>query len=127
MKETKITQKMALTYVLENCELPTDINEKLTAMLAQVEKKSASGKGQTATQKANAEMGAVVLAEMEKNRLYTVTELMKEISAFANYRDDKGNGISNQKASAIVSGLVKSNDLERVTEKGRSYFKKVGE
>ena len=55
MEKTKVTQKMALGYVLENCEVPADIKEKLEKMLEQVEKKASSGsKSMTATQKANA-------------------------------------------------------------------------
>lgn len=123
----KITQKVALSYVIENCEVPTEIAEKLQAMLEQVEKKATRGGGESKTAKANAELQKVILAEMEKDRLYTVTELMKEISVLAEYKDEKGNPISNQKASALVSGLVKIDKVARVVEKGRSYFKVVGE
>lgn len=126
MTEKKTTQRDALTYVLEHCEIPEHIEEKLTAMLAQIEKKAASGsKSQTATQKVNAELATAMLASMESGKEYTVTELMKVVPAFAEYVDDKGNGISNQKASSIVSGQAKVGTVERISKKGRSYFVKV--
>lgn len=126
MTEKKVTQREALGFVLENCSLPEHIEEKLSAMLAQVEKKSASGsKSQTATQKLNAELGEAMLRAMESGKEYTVTDLMKTVPEFAEYKGTDGNGMSNQKASSIIAGQVKVNKVERVVKKGRSYFVKV--
>ena len=120
MTEKKITQKMALNYVLENCELPKDINDKLVAMLAQVEKKAAGGsKSMTATQKANAELAVAIVEDMEENRLYTITEMLKTLDCL------KSEDYTNQKISSIVSNLVKEGKVERISEKRKSYFKKV--
>lgn len=120
MEKTKVTQKMAINYVLENCELPTDINDKLVAMLNQIEKKSASGsKSMTATQKANAELGAKIVAEMEDNKLYTITDMLKTLDCLAD------GDYTNQKISAIVSKLVENGTVKRVVDKRKSYFQKV--
>lgn len=122
MEKTKVTQKMALGYVLENCEVPADIKEKLEKMLEQVEKKASSGsKSMSATQKANAELAEKIIGEMEENRLYTVTEMLKVLPCLAEEE------YTNQKISAIMSNLVKELKVERVIDKRKSYFKVVGE
>ena len=127
MTEKKMTQKEALTFVLETCELPEKVSEKLTSMLAQIEKKNASGKATTPTQKKNAEFAKAIIEEMtaSPNKLYTITDLIKSVEPLATFRDEEGNPISNQKVSAIVSQLVKNGSVERITEKRRSYFKIV--
>jgi hypothetical protein len=122
MEKTKVTQKMALGYVLENCEVPADIKEKLEKMLEQVEKKASSGsKSMSATQKANAELAEKIVGEMEKDRLYTITEMLKALPCLKNEE------YTNQKISAIMSNLVKEGKVERIADKRKSYFKVVGE
>lgn len=122
MEKTKVTQKMALGYVLENCEVPADIKEKLEKMLEQVEKKASGGsKSMSATQKANAELAEKIVGEMEENRLYTVTEMLKALPCLKNEE------YTNQKISAIMSNLVKELKVERIVDKRKSYFKVVGE
>lgn len=122
MEKTKVTQKMALGYVLENCDLPTEIEEKLEKMLEQVEKKASSGsKSMSATQKANAELAEKIVGEMEENRLYTITEMLKVLPCLAEEE------YTNQKISAIMSNLVKRDRVEKIADKRKSYFKVVGE
>lgn len=128
MTEKKMTQKEALGYVLENCEIPEKVSDKLKAMIAQIEKKSASGSGKlTKGQEANAEFKMAIIEEMtaNPNKIYTITDLIKSIDVLSEYRDGEGNPISNQKVSALVSQLVKDGKVERITEKRRSYFKIV--
>ena len=128
MTEKKMTQREALNYVLENCEVPEKVSDKLTAMIAQIEKKSASGSGKlTKSQEANAEFKVAIIEEMtaNPNKIYTITDLIKSIDVLSEYRDGEGNPISNQKVSALVSQLVKDGKVERITEKRRSYFKIV--
>lgn len=36
----KMTNRKALDYVLENCDLPSEVSEKLSAMLVALDKKS---------------------------------------------------------------------------------------
>lgn len=127
MKEKKITQKDALNYVLENCTIPEEIAEKLNAMLAQIEKKSASGKATTPTQKANAEFSKAIVEELtaNPNKIYTITDIIKSVDILADFRDDKGNPISNQRVSAIVSKLVNDGTVKRIMEKRMRYFQIV--
>jgi hypothetical protein len=54
--------------------------------------------------------------EMEKNRLYTITEMLKVLPCLA--EED----YTNQKISAIMSKLVEMKKVERVIDKRKSYF-----
>lgn len=122
MEKTKITNKMALNYVLENCTLPEDVREKIGKILEQVEKKSASGsKSMSPTQKANAELKVAILDEMEPNGYYTITDMLKDFECL------KNGDYTNQKISALMSALVKDGVIERITDKRRSLFHKIGE
>ena len=66
-----------------------------------------------------------LLTEMETNRLYTVTEMLKELQACKDYEIYSGDILSNQRLSRIVTTLSKEGTLERVESKGRAYFKVV--
>ena len=122
MEKTKVTQKMALEYVIVNCGVPAEVEEKLKTMLAQVEKKSASGsKSMTPTQKENAELKMAIYSEMEENGYYTITDMLKDFECL------KGGDYTNQRISAIVRQLVNDGVVERVVDKRRSLFHKIGE
>lgn len=41
MSQTKITNSVALGYVLENCELPTEVRERIVAIQTSIDKKNA--------------------------------------------------------------------------------------
>ena len=73
--------------------------EFINGRIAQLDKKSASkSNGQTATQKANAELKDKILAEMEVGKPYTVTAMLKELDCVAE--------LTNQKVSALMKQLV---------------------
>lgn len=113
----KMTQKNAIAYVLEHCSVPKDVEEKLVSMKAQLEKKSkATGERKpTKTQVANEGFKATILANMEPERLYTVTELTKEIPF--------GEELSSQRVSALVRQLKEHGDVVRIEDKRKAYFK----
>ena len=112
----KMTQKNAIAYVLANYELPTEVEEKLVALHTSLEKKSAkSGERKpTKTQIANEGFKEIILANMEHGRLYTVTELAKEIPF--------GEELSNQRVSALVRQLKDAGKVVRTEEKRKAYF-----
>lgn len=116
---TKMTQKNAIAYVLDNCTLPTEVEEKLVSIKVALEKKSAkSGERKpTKTQVANEGFKEIILANMESNRLYTVTELTKEMPF--------GEELSNQRVSALVRQLKDAGKVERIEEKRKAYFRIV--
>lgn len=115
---TKMTQKNAIAYVLENYELPTDVAEKLTAMHTQLTKKSnKSGERKpTKVQIENAHHKETILENMEPNRLYTITELAKEIPF------DSAEPLSINKVSALVRQLKESGQVVRTEEKRKAFF-----
>ena len=112
----KMTQKNAIAYVLENCSIPKDVEDKLVSMKAQLEKKnSKSGERKpTKTQIANKGFKEIILANMEHGRLYTITEITKEMPF--------GEELSTQRVSAIVRQLKESGSVVRTEEKRKAYF-----
>jgi hypothetical protein len=113
----KMTNVKALAYVLANCELTDEVREKVEKMKVQFEKKNSSEKKPTAQQVANAAIQTALLEGMEPNRLYTITELIKEVPAC--------NDLTNQRVSAIVRGML-GISIERVEDKRKAYFRKIG-
>ena len=113
----KMTNVKALAYVLANADLPPEVAEKLTKMKEQFEKKNSAEKKPTAQQVANMAIQTAILEGMESGRLYTITELIKEIPSC--------NDLTNQRVSAIVRGML-GISIERVEEKRKAYFRKIG-
>lgn len=95
---SKMTYVLALTYVLDNCTLPEDVAEKLTALKAQTEKRNSADRKPTAKQVENASLAELVV-EVLRNapEPLTVTEIMS--------RDETLGALSNQKVSALIRGL----------------------
>lgn len=77
-------------------------------------KKNSGEKKPTPTQVANEALKSAIVADMEPNRQYTVTEVIKEVPACA--------GLTNQKVSPLMNQLVEDGKLVKTTEKRRSYF-----
>lgn len=78
-------------------------------------KKNSGEKKPTATQVANEALKVAIAEGMEANRLYTVTEVIKEVPACA--------GLNNQKVSPLMNQMVEAGVLTKTAEKRRSYFK----
>jgi hypothetical protein len=112
----KITNVKALSYVLENAELPAEIREKIEKMKVQFEKKHSAEKKPTANQVANQAIVEGILAEMEEGKLYTITDMIKALPSCAE--------LTNQKVSALIKPLI-GVSIERVEEKRKAYFKKI--
>jgi hypothetical protein len=53
---------------------------------------------------------------MKSGRLYTITDLIKEIP--------ECEGLANQKISALVRGVLDTK-IERVEDKRKAYFRKI--
>lgn len=115
-------EKMTYVKALEiaiNANISAEVNEKLTALMIQLNKKSTAERKPTATQKLNASLENIIFTSMEPNRNYTVTELIQEIPELAT--------LSNQKVSALVRSLKDNHKVTRTEVKGKSYFCKVEE
>jgi hypothetical protein len=77
-------------------------------------KKNSTDKKPTAQQTANEAVKTAILDGMEVNRLYTITELIKEIPECAD--------MTNQKVSALVRQLVDADLMVKTVDKRKSYF-----
>ena len=112
MKNTeKMTNRKALTYVMENFTLPTDVEEKLSAMLVALDKKSGGTRKPTANQIANEGLKEAILKVMEPNHLYRVKELAK-LAGMESF----------SKCSALVKQLKDGGAINRTEDKGIAYF-----
>ena len=109
-----MTKKDALNYVIANCELPTEVREKIDGMIVQLNKKSTSEKKPTKTQVANEGFKQVILDNMESDRLYTITEITKEMPF--------GEELTSQRVSALVRQLKESGAIIRTEDKRKAYF-----
>ena len=97
----------------------TELVEFIDKKVEQLEHKSDSKK-MTAKQTANAEIAKAIVERLsaEPNRLFTITEIIKEVPACAE--------LTNQRVSAIVRGLI-GVSVERVEEKRKAYFRYFAE
>ena len=117
-KREKFEMLAKIPAVAENDMLMEFISHELELLA----KKNASATGErklTETQKVNETIKDAILEGMVENRLYTITELIKEVPACA--------GLTNQKVSAIVRQMYDSSNptVEKVVDKRKSYFRKV--
>lgn len=113
---TKRDHFNALLAIAEVSANPTLV-EFIEHELDLLEKKNAADKKPTAQQTANKAICDAILNEVEPNKLYTITEIIKEVSACAD--------LTNQRVSALVRGLVADGKMERVEEKRKAYFRVV--
>ena len=104
---------LAIAEVSANPTLVEFINHELELL----EKKNAADKKPTAQQSANKAICEAIVAGMEPTRLYTITELIKEIPECAD--------LTNQRVSALVRGMKDSGLIERVEEKRKAYFRVI--
>lgn len=117
MKNVKMTNQLALTFVLglDQVKENQEVFEKLTKMLQQVEKKNNSGgKGKpTKAQLENESIKELILQELGTEPLQ-IKELMTH-ETLAEY--------SNQKLSALLRQMVESGIVTRVVDKKVTKFK----
>lgn len=112
----KMTNKKALLSALNYIpEAENEVREKLENMIAQLEKKNASPKKLTAQQEKNEFLRGVIVEGMERDKGYTVSELIQTIPEI--------NQDSNQHVSALMRALVLDGIVVRYEDKRRSYFK----
>lgn len=114
----KMTNKVALSYVLEHYDLPADVAEKIEGMLIQLEKRSSAERKPSARQIENESLKGQIVEAMEVNRLYSVGEMLKEFVFFPA-------DMTPQRLSAIMTQLVSAEKIERIVEKRKVYFKVV--
>ena len=82
-------------------------------------KKNSAEKKPTAQQEANAAIKANIIATMEadRNRVWTVTELLKAVPGCAD--------LTNQRMSALVRQMVDAGQVKRTEDKRKAFFSLV--
>ena len=116
----KMTNKKALNYVLEHCEIPADVAEKLEGMVIQLEKRATAERKPSARQVENESLKQSILDAMEIDRLYSVGEMVKEFTFFPA-------DITPQRVSALMTQLVTDHKVTREVDKRKVYFKVIVE
>ena len=118
MKEKKMTKKDYFNLIkgilptaVENYD---DIVKFIDHELELLAKKNSSEKKPTAVQVANEGIKEAIVSGMEANRLYTITELQKNIPACAD--------LSNQRVSALIRQLKDEGKVIRTEDKRKAYF-----
>lgn len=112
----KMTKAQMYAQIKANHNLSEDEVAFIDHELELLAKKNSAEKKPTAQQKANAGVAEAILFHMsaEPNRLFTITELIKEVPACAE--------LTNQRVSAIVRGMI-GVSVERIEEKRKAYFR----
>ena len=115
MMNSKVTYVDALSFVLDSCDLPAEISEKLSALKGQIVRRNSAERKPTAKQRANAEASAVIADAIRatlsaSNKPLTVAELI-----------EVGNlGASTQKVSAVLKGM--GAEVVRSVDKRKAYY-----
>ena len=91
-----------------------ELVEKINNELALLAKKNSSEKKPTATQVANEGLKDAIVAGMERDRLYTISEVIKEVPACAE--------LSTSKVSALMRQLIDAGKVVRTEDKRKAYF-----
>lgn len=112
----KMTNVKALAYVLENCELPEDVQGKLTAIKASYEKRNNTNKphAPTKVQRENAVLAEKIASAMVAGETYYTTDIENLV--------DELHGASSQKVTGVMRGLLKAQKVTVTKEKGKSVY-----
>ena len=109
----KMTKRDYFTAILSKYPLTDAEKAFVEHELELLEKKNSAEKKPTAQQIANDGINTAILAGMTPNRLYTITEIQKEIPECAE--------LSNQRVSALIRQMV-GNEIVRTEDKRKAYF-----
>ena len=114
MATTKMTKRDYFKAIMEKYPLTDAEKAFVEHELELLAKKNTSDKKPTAQQTANEAIKSAILAGMSPNRLYTVTEIQKEIPECAE--------LSNQRVSALLRQMKDDRVIVRTEDKRKAYF-----
>lgn len=110
-KTDRYNELLALDAVQANAELTAFVQHELDLLT----KKNSTERKPTTKQVQSASIGDAIVSAMEPNRMYTVSEIIKEIPACE--------GLSTQRVSPIMAALVDAQLVAKVTEKRKSLYR----
>ena len=112
----KMTNVKALAYVLENCELPAEIAEKVESMKASYEKRAGrKANGPTKAQIANAALAEKIVTTMSVGEVYNTAEIAALIPELE--------GATPQKISPLMRKLAESGQVVAEKVKGKQTYR----
>ena len=114
----KMTKAQMFEQIKANYPLTEDEVKFIDHELELLAKKNSVEKKPTAQQTANKSIADAIVAHLTANpdRLFTITELIKEVPGCAE--------LTNQRVSAIVRGLI-GTQVKRIEEKRKAYFQAI--
>ena len=115
--EKKMTKREMFEQIKRNYDLSPSEVAFIDHELELLSKKNSAEKKPTAQQTANEGVKNAIVEQMEENRLYTVTEIIKEIPECSE--------LSNQKVSALMRQLKDECRVIKTEDKRKSYFSVV--
>ena len=115
----KITKRERFESLLNMAEVQADpgMVEFINHELELLARKNSSEKKPTAQQVANEALKNAIVAGMTPDRLYLVSEIIKEIP--------ECNGLSTPKVSSLVNSMPER--VERIPDKRKTYFRVIVE
>lgn len=116
MANDKMTNAKALAWVLENCDLPTDVAEKITNIHTSTVNKATNRKP-TAKQNADAELSEAIFNLMEIEKDYQASEL---VTLLGN-EDVK----TTQRMVGLLKPLIDSGRVEREKIGKKTVFRVI--
>lgn len=119
METKKMTKKEMFAALMAKYDMNEEEKAFLNHEIELLAKKAGKDRKPTANQLANQALKAEMLELMEDNRVYTCTELSKELQK--NHTED----ISVNKTSALLTQLISDGLVAKTVEKRKSYFSKV--
>lgn len=131
--ENKMTKKMRfeeLRGILEELgktELVTFVNHEIEL----IDKKAMNRKTENNKKiKENTKLLELILTELERIGKCTITDLLKKSAELSEYITEEGKPISNQKISALLKPVIKTEEnpngvVARITEKKSVYFEMI--
>jgi hypothetical protein len=108
----KITYATAIDFAINAID-NEEVIEKLSALKAQLAKKSSAERKPTATQKENVGFKEAIVSALGDGK-YTITDIIKSVPEVS--------ALSNQRVSALVRQLVADGVLVREEIKRKAYF-----
>lgn len=109
---TKMTYATAIDFAINAID-NEEVIEKLSALKAQLAKKSSAERKPTATQKENVGFKEAIVSALGDGK-YTITDIIKSVPEVS--------ALSNQRVSALVRQLVADGVLVREEIKRKAYF-----
>lgn len=114
----KVTYRSAVEFAIAHLtNAPVEVLDKLNALSDSLQKKASAERKPTAKQNENMGFKADILAWMENDTLYSVTDFVKGVPSIV------ASGISPARVTALLTQLKNDGAIVRVEEKRKAYFK----